>query len=95
MVLYTKKKAQGLVVSDKKIFENCILKTYFLTPWPTYQPIRTIWTILVEDYPGTIPVEFGQIPISGSRKEVVLRLPYIIQCKIVNPPGASILIPGV
>jgi len=26
----------GLAVSDKKIFENCILKTYFLTPWPTY-----------------------------------------------------------
>jgi len=24
-------KALGLVVSDKKIFENCILKTYFLT----------------------------------------------------------------
>jgi len=30
------------------------------------QPNRTI---LVEDYPGTIPVEFGQIPISGSRKK--------------------------
>jgi len=29
------------------------------------QPIRTIWTILVEDYPGTIPVEFGQITKSG------------------------------
>ena len=29
-------KALGLVVSDKKIFENCILKTYFLTPKPTY-----------------------------------------------------------
>jgi len=29
-------KALGLVVSDKKIFENCILKTYFLTPWTTY-----------------------------------------------------------
>ena len=28
--------ALGLVVLDKKIFENCILKTYFLTPWPTY-----------------------------------------------------------
>jgi len=28
-------KALGLVVSDKKIFENCILKNYFLTPWPT------------------------------------------------------------
>ena len=25
-------KALGLVVSDKKIFESCILKTYFLTP---------------------------------------------------------------
>jgi len=31
------------------------------------QQIRTIWTILLEDYPGIIPVEFGQIPISGSR----------------------------
>ena len=31
------------------------------------QPIRTIRVIVVEDYPGTIPVEFGQIPISGSR----------------------------
>ena len=29
-------KALGLAVSDKKIFENCILKTYFLTRWPTY-----------------------------------------------------------
>ena len=24
------------VVSDKKIFENCLLKTYLLNPWPTY-----------------------------------------------------------
>jgi len=29
------------------------------------QPIRNIWTILVDDYPGTIPVKFGQISISG------------------------------
>jgi len=29
-------KALGLAVSEKKIFEKCILKTYFLTPWPTY-----------------------------------------------------------
>jgi len=28
-------KALGLVDLDKKIFENCILKTYFLIPWPT------------------------------------------------------------
>jgi len=60
-------KALGLVVLDKKIFENCLLKIYF---WPRdllMQPIRTIWTILVGDHPGTIPVEFGHIPISGSR----------------------------
>jgi len=29
-------KALGIVVSDKKIFESFILKTYFLTLWPTY-----------------------------------------------------------
>ena len=73
-------KALGLVLSDRKFFENF---------WPhdlLMQLIRTIWTILVEDYPGTIPVEVGQIPISGSRKEVVWIFRYIIQCKIV-PPG--------
>jgi len=26
----------GLEVSDKKIYESYILKTYLLTPWPTY-----------------------------------------------------------
>jgi len=35
------------------------------------QPIRTIWTILVGDHQGTIPVQFGQIPISGSIEDVV------------------------
>jgi len=29
-------KALGLVVSDKKISDNCIVKTYFLTLSPTY-----------------------------------------------------------
>jgi len=33
------------------------------------QPIRTIWTILVEDYPGTIPVEFGKIPLAIQDKK--------------------------
>jgi len=58
------------------------------------QPIRTIWTILVEDHPGTIPAEFGQIPISGSRKEVIWSFPLINQCKIVKPELWSILTPG-
>jgi len=64
-------KALGYVVSDKKIFENCILKTYFLTRDLHMQPIRTILTILVGDHQGTIPVEFGQITISSSREDVV------------------------
>jgi len=67
-----------IVVSDKTIFENCILKTYFLTRDLLMQPIRTIWTILVGDHPGTIPVEFGQITISSSRDDVVWTFPFII-----------------
>jgi len=58
------------------------------------QLIRTIWTISVKDHPGTIPVEFGQIPISGSREEVVSSFPNIIQRKIVSPGAGSILTPG-
>jgi len=49
------------------------------------QPIRTIWIILVGDHLAIIPAEFGQIPIGGSREEVVESFPYISQCKIVNP----------
>jgi len=48
------------------------------------QPTRAIWTILVGDYPGIIPIVFGQIPISRLREEVVWSFPYIIQCKIVT-----------
>jgi len=58
------------------------------------QPIRTIWTILEGDHPGTIPVEFGQITISGSREDVVWTFSYIILCKIVTPGVGSILTPG-
>jgi len=83
-------KALGFVVSDKKIFENCILKTYFVTP----QPTATVWTTLIEDHPGIIPVKFGPIPISGSREEVVWTFPYINQSKIVTPGAGSILTPG-
>ena len=42
------------------------------------QPIRTIWTILVEDYPGTIPVEFGQITIKKIRSHLKFSLYYSI-----------------
>ena len=75
------------------------LKIAFWKPtfWPRdllMQPIRTIFTILVGDHQGTIPVEFGQIPISGSREDVVRCFPHINQCKIVTPGAGSILTPG-
>ena len=43
------------------------------------QPTGTVWTTLIGDHPGIIPVKFGQIPISCSR-DVVWSFPYIIQC---------------
>ena len=32
------------------------------------QPIRTIWTILVGDHPGTIPVELVKLPLAVQEK---------------------------
>jgi len=58
-------KALGLVVSDKKTFESFILKTYLLPRDLLMQPTETVWTTLIGDYSGIIPVKFGQIPISG------------------------------
>jgi len=46
-----------------------------------------VWKTLIGDHPGIVPVKFGQIPISGSREEVIWSFPYIIQCKIVTPQG--------
>ena len=64
-------KALGLVVSDNKIFESFILKTYLLTRDLLMQPTGTVRTTLIEDHPGIIPVKFGQNPISGFRGDVV------------------------
>jgi len=64
-------KVLGLVVSDKKIFENCILKTYFLTPSPTYATNQNHLNNFGRVYPGVIPLNFGQNPMSGFRGEDV------------------------
>ena len=60
-------KALGLVVSDKKIFlhfENLIIDsvTYLCKQ---FEPFK------VGGHQGIIPAEFGQIPVSGSREDVV------------------------
>ena len=44
---------------------------FFSTPWPTLKPTGKIWTTLIGDHPGIIPVKFGQNPISGFRGDVV------------------------
>ena len=49
------------------------------------QPTGTVWTILIGDHPGIIPVKFGQILISSLREDVVWGVLYINQCKIVTP----------
>jgi len=36
------------------------------------QPNGTVWTTLVGDHPGIIPVTFGKNPMSGLRGEVIL-----------------------
>ena len=86
-------KALGLVVSDKKIFYNCILKTYFLTLWPTYATNQNHLKKFGRGPPRD-NAEFGQVPISDSREEVVWTFPYIIQCKTVTPGAVLILTPG-
>ena len=68
-------KAPGLEVSDKKIMKVAILKPIFWLRELLMQPIGTILTILVGDHPGAIYVQFCQIPISGSREEVVWTIP--------------------
>jgi len=84
MMLYIKYKSSG----------PCCFRQDFLIAfwkhnfWPRnllLQPISTIWIILVGDHPGIIAAEFGQIPISGSREEVVWSFPYTFQCTIVTP----------
>ena len=55
------------------------------------EPFEQFWW---GDHPEAISVEFGRIPISGSRKNGVLTCPYIIQYKIVTPAAESILTPG-
>jgi len=93
-MLYTKYESSGPCSFRQEDFGKLHFKNLCFDP-VTYlcnqsEPFKP----LVEDYPRTIPVEFGQIPISGSRQEVILSFPYIIQCKIVTHGAGSILTPG-
>ena len=72
MMLYTKYKSSG----HCSFRQGDFLKLHFekLFFWPCdllMQPTRTVWTTLIGDHPGIIPVKFGQNPISGFRGDVV------------------------
>jgi len=69
-MLYTKYEKSGPCSLRQDVFKLHFENLFLPLDLPL-QPIRTIWTILVGDSEGIIPVAFGQIPISGSREEVV------------------------
>jgi len=60
---------QGILVSDKTIFENCIFETHFLSAFSTN---ATQWNYLNKFASGlSIPVLFYQIGKIGFGQEVV------------------------
>jgi len=73
LYMYFKYESSGPCSFRKeKIFENCIFENLIVDPM-TYLCNQTelFEYFFVVDHPGIIPVEFGQSPISGSKKEVV------------------------
>jgi len=65
MMLYTKYKSSGPCSFRGEDFWKLHFENLFM------QPTGTIWTTLVEDHLGIIPVKFGQNPMSGFRGEDV------------------------
>ena len=84
-------KALGLVVSDKKIFEYCIWKTYFFYPMTNLcnqsELFEQFWWGTTQ---GPFLSSLVKFPLAV--QENIFN--YIIQCKIVTPVAGSILIPG-
>jgi len=94
MMLYTNYESSGPCSFRQEDFWKLHFKNRFLTLWPTYATNQNHLNNFRRGPPGTIPVQFGQIPISGSREDVVCSFPYIIQFKIVTPGAGSISTPG-
>jgi len=80
MMLYIKDESTG----PCRDFWKFNFKTYLLTRDLLMQPTGMVWTTLIGDHPGIIPVKFGQIPISNSREDEVWSFPNIIQCNLKN-----------
>jgi len=74
------------------------LQSFLLIPLAFWKPIFwprallmqstwNIWTTLIGNHTGIIPVKFDQIPISGLSEDVVWSFPYIIQLLNCDPRG--------
>jgi len=64
-MLCTKYESYGLCRFRQKDFSKMHFENLFFLPRDLLmQQFKTISTILVGDHPGSIPIEFGQIPIS-------------------------------
>ena len=72
MLLYIKYESSGPCSVRQEDFWQLHFENLFFNPMTyLFNQSEPFWIILVEDHPGIIPAEFGQIPISGSREEVV------------------------
>jgi len=66
MMLYRYIKYTGSVpCSLGEETSSCIWETYFLPCDLLMQLTGAAWTIVVGNYPGIIPIEFGRISING------------------------------
>jgi len=51
------------------------------------QPTGTVWTTLIGDHQGIIPVKFGQIPISGLKRRCRLKFSLYKSMLNCDPQG--------
>ena len=72
MMLYTKYESSGPCSFGQEDFWKLHFENLIFLPCNIIiQPTGKVWTILVGDHPGIIPVKFGQNPMSSFRGEVV------------------------
>jgi len=86
-MLYTKYESSGACSFREEDFWKLLFENLFLTPWPTYATNQNHLNNFGRGPPNDHSSVFGQIPISGSREDVVWTFPYKIQGKIVTPWG--------
>ena len=70
MMLYTKYECSAPCLQTRRFLKTAFGKPIFGPCDLLMQPSGTVWTTLIGDHPGIIPVKFGQNPMSGFRGDV-------------------------